>query len=852
MTWRQYGGNFDNPINPEFEQEARLVEQSRAGSERAFSALLARYQQPVFRLILYLVGDENEARDLTRIAIKNALLHMPGVPAGYSIRPWLLRVAVLVALDAVRERSETPEDLIASLQLPPPPGPPRIVDADPADSETMVMHVSRLESLARNPETTVADAWDELPIEIERELIRRLLAGLPEGDAELLALGVVGQIPTRDLAALAGTSQRSIRRRIARALIMFQCRYTAVRLEELPPAPEKKELPPSAASVTPSIPLVDRARRGLAEASDRVRRGLQSMRQQFTPAEAEERLQTLRTNDVPPAAIVPPSPDIPPAPEEISQPYQSYASSNTSPLNGPDTGPLTGEVETIATPPGTFEPHSYANWTVPAPELDVAERPTVSPPGNVTHPLATEPAAPDVPAADTVILPPAASQDAAETPESASVAAPADTFPSASAMLGAAAAVADASPASDSAPPAALPDVAASPSATNPSRVLPRYGPPPEDVVTDTTPLDLRAAAQSDAVPEEPSASEDVPVEEGALEEDAAEDIAAPEPIPDTAPSPAKRAATSGVWLEVEAEAPPAPDMVEPLPVTAPDPEAELEAAAVPAEASEQADVHAASDEQPDASAEDMTAQPSSEDDATAAFVAPAAEAPAATSVAEAPPAPMDEADGAEDDALASVQIGTNLAEETAEPPHAAADSDAVLPEDAAPTEPPAPAVPDAGELPAVVAIERSAAAHPALPVSGSTVVIQPLARDDYLTRHRPAWLDGSDVGGIPGVTMTDNEPTAEPPAETPTVPALGALALPPTQLADRTPVSPPPADAIVPDMADLGDLTTPPVTSPDEAAPPDASALPPPRLRPPTRPMPHLEDENPDQPQEQ
>nr|MBA3825136.1 hypothetical protein [Ktedonobacterales bacterium] len=277
MTWRQYAGNFDNPINPEYEQEARLVEQSRAGSERAFSALLARYQQPVFRLIFYLVGDDEEARDLTRIAIKNALLHMPSVPAGFSIRPWLLRVAVLVALDAVRERSETPQQLLASLQLPAPAAPPRIVDADPSDTDTMELGITRMETLANRPETAIADAWDTLPVDVERELIRRLLSGLPEGDAELLALGVVGQIPTRDLAALAGTSQRSIRRRIARALILFQSRYYTVRNDALPPASQEKALPLSEGATSP----IDLARRGINEAGDRVMRTLQGVRTGF-------------------------------------------------------------------------------------------------------------------------------------------------------------------------------------------------------------------------------------------------------------------------------------------------------------------------------------------------------------------------------------------------------------------------------------------------------------------------------------------------------------------------------------------------------------------------------------------
>ncbi len=300
MTWRQHVGGFDNPINPEYEQEARLVEQSRAGSERAFSALLARYQQPVFRLIFFLVGDEDEARDLTRVALKHALHRMPRVPAGYSIRPWLLRVASLVALDAVRARSDSPESLVASLQLPAPAGPPTMVDATPMPGQTGPFSDS-VEMLAQSPETAIADAWDRLPVSIERELVRRLLAVMPEGDSELLALGVVGQVPTRDLAAMAGTSQRSIRRRIARALILFQSHYQMVRTEALPAAPVTKELP---AAVVSGVRPLAAVQRGFAGATGRLRRGFDEIRQGLGSVEAQERLQTLRHGDVPSANMV--------------------------------------------------------------------------------------------------------------------------------------------------------------------------------------------------------------------------------------------------------------------------------------------------------------------------------------------------------------------------------------------------------------------------------------------------------------------------------------------------------------------------------------------------------------------
>jgi DNA-directed RNA polymerase specialized sigma24 family protein len=426
VTWHQPMGSFDNPINPEYEQEARLIEQSRAGSERAFSALLARYQQPVFRLIFFLVGDEDEARDLTRVALKHALHRLPRVPAGFSIRPWLLRVAALVALDAVRARSESAEALVASLQLPPPAGPPAIVDADPPGGR-QEFDVA-LQQLEDDPRGAIADAWDRLPLDIERELVRRLLATMPETDAEMLALGVVGQVPTRELAAMVGTSQRSIRRRIARALIMFQSEFLSVSALALPAAPAAKELPPAAFPASP----VETARRGFNDVAERVRRGIQGVRQGFGSVEAQERLQSLRAEDVPTANLV--GRDVRPA-----------NVSDEPTVIVPATPGETQPVPTVIIPPmpeRAAPPDESATWNA----WPVPEPPELAP--TQQRPI-------DASNAQTVILPPGAlvEQDKPEPPEK---------------------------------PEAALPPtmVRADEPALPALRVLPRYGPPPDDVAT--------------------------------------------------------------------------------------------------------------------------------------------------------------------------------------------------------------------------------------------------------------------------------------------------------------------------------------------------------------------------------
>ena len=447
---------------------------------------------------------------------------MPSVPAGFSIRPWLLRVAVLVALDAVRERSETPQQLLASLQLPPPAAPPRIVDADPSDTDTMELGITRMETLANRPETAIADAWDTLPVDVERELIRRLLSGLPEGDAELLALGVVGQIPTRDLAALAGTSQRSIRRRIARALILFQSRYYSVRQEALPPASTEKSLPLSESATTP----IELARRGFNEAGDRVLRTLQGVRTGFGSSDAQERLQTLRATDVPAAEMMTgPLPTT-----QRAAPLDVVDAASTMQLPRLGDGPPEAtddaftdwtasvpsmEVPDLATAQTPIVPHADQATAPlprsahgPPPPANISSLPSVipMPPASDTDlvkPSATPPRDEDavtIPAPEpqgAIITPTSASLTAMTEPlpivaaESATVVRTAPDAPSSATALPDVALLAEAdaleamtTPTSTEATPTLIrPDPATTEGATVPRR-LPRFGPPPEEVVT--------------------------------------------------------------------------------------------------------------------------------------------------------------------------------------------------------------------------------------------------------------------------------------------------------------------------------------------------------------------------------
>jgi len=69
----------------------------------SFDQLFARYQGPLYRHILNLVGDAAQAQDLTQDTFLKAYQALPGARAGAGAA-WLYRIATNTALDALRHR----------------------------------------------------------------------------------------------------------------------------------------------------------------------------------------------------------------------------------------------------------------------------------------------------------------------------------------------------------------------------------------------------------------------------------------------------------------------------------------------------------------------------------------------------------------------------------------------------------------------------------------------------------------------------------------------------------------------------------------------------------------------------
>lgn len=81
------------------------IRRAQAGDGNAFSELVRRHQNPVYRYLLRMLGSHEDALELTQDAFVKAWQALPQWQPEARFRTWLLRIANNTALDALRRRN---------------------------------------------------------------------------------------------------------------------------------------------------------------------------------------------------------------------------------------------------------------------------------------------------------------------------------------------------------------------------------------------------------------------------------------------------------------------------------------------------------------------------------------------------------------------------------------------------------------------------------------------------------------------------------------------------------------------------------------------------------------------------
>ena len=84
--------------------DGMLVQQTLAGDEQAFEALVLRYQVPIFNFICHCLNDYDLASDITQQVFLQLYISMPTLRTGDPLKAWLFQVARNRCLDELRRK----------------------------------------------------------------------------------------------------------------------------------------------------------------------------------------------------------------------------------------------------------------------------------------------------------------------------------------------------------------------------------------------------------------------------------------------------------------------------------------------------------------------------------------------------------------------------------------------------------------------------------------------------------------------------------------------------------------------------------------------------------------------------
>lgn len=260
MAWQDVFPVSSPRIAAEEDRELRLVAQARAGADWALTALVARYQPPVTRYLTRLTGNADLARALAELVFVRMERRLHGPEGGRHLRLWLLRASTEAGLDALRQ----PKSGKPAARLTSPPRPVGLLagTGGPAAVQRLKARLGMLAQAtlqtrrqvrkliwSSTPDVVVAPDFEadehaadhappppavEEPADghdpreaLRYRIVRAVLAELPYGDAQCVALHLVAGLNQAEVAAALGLTNSATRRRIVQGLQLFAQRFNA-------------------------------------------------------------------------------------------------------------------------------------------------------------------------------------------------------------------------------------------------------------------------------------------------------------------------------------------------------------------------------------------------------------------------------------------------------------------------------------------------------------------------------------------------------------------------------------------------------------------------------------------------
>ena len=90
--------------NKRKQEDKKLIDLALSGEETAFKALLEKYRNLVFSIMLKMVRNKQEAEDLTQEAFMKAFVSLSSFNDEFAFSTWLMKIASNNCIDFLRKK----------------------------------------------------------------------------------------------------------------------------------------------------------------------------------------------------------------------------------------------------------------------------------------------------------------------------------------------------------------------------------------------------------------------------------------------------------------------------------------------------------------------------------------------------------------------------------------------------------------------------------------------------------------------------------------------------------------------------------------------------------------------------
>jgi len=185
--------DLDGSTDEQHLNDAWLVEHARHGDHQAFAVLVRRYERKLIRVLMRLLHEPEQARDLAQETFWRVYTRLDRFDTARRFGPWLFRVGVNLGLDWLRSaRTEQP--------------PAASIDRTDADGQAIF---------------ELPDPDPRIQAELAQE-VQFILGQMPVSYRTILVLRDLEGFSTSEVAAIVGRREATIRWRLAKARDKFR------------------------------------------------------------------------------------------------------------------------------------------------------------------------------------------------------------------------------------------------------------------------------------------------------------------------------------------------------------------------------------------------------------------------------------------------------------------------------------------------------------------------------------------------------------------------------------------------------------------------------------------------------